>query len=88
MRSEITALNSALSAAEQQISGLQAKVEAEVANSNALKAALNAAIQGQLSAEETAALVSAAQRVTALGDAAQAEAQKLADSTTVNSPSN
>lgn len=88
MRLEIVSLNSALSAAEQQNATLQAKVDAEVANSAALKAALNAAIQGQLSPEEVAALQDATSRVAALGDADQAAAQKLADSTTVNSPSN
>lgn len=88
MRKEIADLAASVANLEQQNAVLVAKVDAEVANSNALKAALNAAISGQLSTEELQSLAdsrgSIDGAVTSLGESAQ----KLADSAAVNSPSN
>lgn len=88
MRKEITDLIAATQALQQQNAVLVAKVDAEVANSNALKAALNAAIAGQLSDEERQALIASVASITAAKESMGESAQKLADSAAVNSPSN
>lgn len=88
MRKEITDLVAATQALQQQNAVLVAKVDAEVANSNALKAALNAAIAGQLSDEEKQALAASAASIAATRESLSESAQKLADSAAVNSPSN
>lgn len=88
MRKEISDLVAATQALQQQNAVLVAKVDAEVANSNALKAALNTAISGQLSDEEKLALVDTTSGVTATTQSMGASAQKLADSAAANAPSN
>lgn len=74
MRKEITDLQAALATAN-------AAVDAEVANSALLKSKLDQAIAGQLSDQERAALAAATDGVLAI-------AQKAADSTAANAPSN
>jgi predicted nucleic acid-binding Zn-ribbon protein len=88
MRKEISDLVAATQALQQQNAVLVAKVDAEVANSNALKAALNAAIAGQLSDEEKQALAASIASIAATRESLADSAQKLADSATVNAPSN
>jgi hypothetical protein len=72
----------------QQNAALVAKVDAEIANSNALKAALNAAIAGQLSPDERQALADSAASIHAVTQSLAESAQALADSAAVNAPSN
>jgi hypothetical protein len=88
MRNEISDLVAAVGDLQQQNTVLAAKVDAEVANSNALKAALNAAIEGQLSADDLAALAASKADIDAVTASLGESAQKLADSAAVNAPSN
>lgn len=88
MRKEISDLVAAVGDLQQQNTVLAAKVDAEVANSNALKAALDAAIAGQLSAEDLAALSASKASIEAVTQSLGASAQKLSDSTAANAPSN
>lgn len=88
MRKEISDLVAATQSLQQQNAVLVAKVDAEVANSNALKAALNAAIAGQLSDEEKLALGASAASIAQVQQSLGESSQKLADSAAVNAPSN
>lgn len=88
MRKEISDLVAAVGDLQQQNTVLAAKVDAEVANSNALKAALNAAIEGQISDEEKQALAASAASIAAVRESLGQSAQKLSDSTAANAPSN
>lgn len=88
MKAEIESLVQSVEDLKSQNAILASRVAAEVANSTALKAALDAAVTGQLAADDLAALTSMKSDVEGVTGSLANSAQALSDSTAVNSPGN